>query len=513
MKKTGLISYQILILVLWISLAGCGSDKGSAQYGMAPSSEEISMPEEIAEPEDASASETIVVLNEASPAEIDASATPISILSKSWSLSLHIERDAGKISWLQTSIAEGGNAISVWTESTSGLDSVYVSMLLGGEADWRAEVNISNGNSGRAYVPKAAINPSGQAVAVWNQHDGVNYSIYANVYNNETSAWGASLEIDYEAGGHAYFPQVVMDDMGNALAAWYQYDGLQYSILSSRYDAPSGSWSPPEPVEHMDTGAFHPVLAGNSSGYAMLTWRQSDGYMDSAWASMYDPVVKEWGEPQLLENDNNDHARWPVVDMNNKGDAIVSWYMYDGSFNSVYSSIYNSSSGIWGEAVLVDGQGEGHAEYPVVSIAEDSNAMVAWKYDNGITVGVYASRYDAGTGGWGEVVQLDSGDTGDVDKLTLALDAEGNAVLIWQKYSVSCKIKASRYDVTTGTWGVMENLCDQIAQDAAFHMDIIDPADVNAYEPQVRFDENGRAVVAWRVTTSDGPCIIISTLE
>ena len=40
-----------------------------------------------------------------------------------------------------------------------------------------------------------------------------------------------------------------MDASGNAMAVWYQHDGACYSIYSSRYNAQEGEWGDPELVE------------------------------------------------------------------------------------------------------------------------------------------------------------------------------------------------------------------------------------------------------------------------
>ncbi|MCH6583386.1 MAG: hypothetical protein IH808_10290, partial [Proteobacteria bacterium] len=83
---------------------------------------------------------------------------------------------------------------------------------------------------GLAYAPQLAMNTSGNAVAVWVQKDGMAYSIWANRYT-AGSGWGNASMIETGAGSAAV-PQVVMDANGNAVAVWEQHNGTTSTIYS-----------------------------------------------------------------------------------------------------------------------------------------------------------------------------------------------------------------------------------------------------------------------------------------
>jgi len=83
--------------------------------------------------------------------------------------------------------------------------------------------------------PQIAIDPSGNALAVW-------AGIWSNRYT-PSNGWGTAEELS--DGGVS--PQVAIDPSGNALAVWAQWDGA-LSHWSNRY-TPSNGWGTPERID------------------------------------------------------------------------------------------------------------------------------------------------------------------------------------------------------------------------------------------------------------------------
>jgi hypothetical protein len=420
------------------------------------------------------------------------------IMSKSWSLSWEMELHGDiAIDDHDVAVDAGGNVTAVWKENEGGANSIVASTYDAEAGLWSPSVKIGDSsNSGLAFGPKVSMGPGGEAVVVWCQFDGSRFSIYANLYDYTTGTWGTPAEIDYEAGGHAFLPQVDMDDEGNAVAIWYQHDGNRYAIFSSRLDVVQGIWGNAESVENMPAGgSFHPSIDGAPNGTVMAVWKQTDGLKDSVWANMYDPEARSWETPTLIENYNEDHAQYPVVAMNGDGDAVVSWYMYDGSRYSIYANVYDGASGSWGNAGLVEDMDNGDSFSPKVAIDGNGDIIAVWTFDDGASSGIYANRYDAAAGTWTGVVTLDPGDADYVEMPHVAMDADGNAVVVWQQGGTSYHIRTSRYDVLTRTWGAIESICEKIASErqAPGHN-----PNIGQYEPHVHSSQSGRAVVIWR---------------
>jgi hypothetical protein len=87
-----------------------------------------------------------------------------------------------------------------------------------------------------AENPQVAMDNNGNAIITWNQNDGSNDQIFKSEYRN--GAWthpsGLSDNISPD-GQSAYRSQIAMDNNGNAIITWQQWDFLYRKIFMSEY--------------------------------------------------------------------------------------------------------------------------------------------------------------------------------------------------------------------------------------------------------------------------------------
>jgi hypothetical protein len=143
--------------------------------------------------------------------------------------------------------------------------------------EWGDAVLIETNNPGNpyghAYGPQVAIDANGNAVAVWYQWGGTRTNIWSNRYT-PSSGWGTAELIEADDSGDASEPQVAIDPNGNALAVWHQFDGTRTNIWSNRY-TPSGGWGTAQLIETDDSGdASEPQVAIDPAGNAVAVWYQ-----------------------------------------------------------------------------------------------------------------------------------------------------------------------------------------------------------------------------------------------
>ncbi len=123
----------------------------------------------------------------------------------------------------------------MWQQAdASTLYSIWSNRYVAGTG-WSTAGRIE-ADLGDAAVPQVAFDGSGNAVAVWRQDDGNRYSIWSNRYVASTGLWSMAELIETNTGD-VDVPQVVVDASGNALAVWRQHDGTSDSIWSNRYVA------------------------------------------------------------------------------------------------------------------------------------------------------------------------------------------------------------------------------------------------------------------------------------
>jgi hypothetical protein len=86
-----------------------------------------------------------------------------------------------------------------------------------------------------------------------------------------------------------------------------------------------------------------PSIAMNANGDAVAAWHQSDGTRTNVWANRY-LAGTGWGSPSLIEIDNTGDAQYPRVGMSSNGNAIATWFQWDGTRNNVWANQINGNA-------------------------------------------------------------------------------------------------------------------------------------------------------------------------
>lgn len=259
----------------------------------------------------------------------------------------------------------------------------------------------------RAYEPKIAVDPSGNAIVVWKQSSSVMASRYAE------GAWGQPVIM-----GNGYRYDVAVDQNGNAIVVWT--DSYEGKVMARRYVA--GYWEPSKAIS--DAGGAAPRIAFDLNGNAIAVW-----YDGSVYACRY---VKGtgWGVPVLITN--NGYS--PRVAFDSGGKAIAVW-VADGN---IYASRYAAENG-WGEPALI-----GAGASPDIAVDPIGNAVVVWNQGMPThgNVLIMANRFTLGPGGgWGDPVMLFDCTSNNpdyygfaADSQQIVMDPSGNAYAIWYVY-------------------------------------------------------------------------------
>jgi len=133
----------------------------------------------------------------------------------------------------------------------------YVGPPPGGS--WQGAVQLDANTGFDVAAMSLAVSAGGDAMVVLKQDNGGN-RVYANRFNG--AAWGGAGLIEDNGGTTVIEPDVDIDDSGNAIASWRQWDGLAFRLYTNRYTA--------------------------DSGRAICVWRQVDDLFDNRlWANVY----------------------------------------------------------------------------------------------------------------------------------------------------------------------------------------------------------------------------------
>ncbi len=279
-----------------------------------------------------------------------------------------------------------GNAVAVWIQFENRLN-VWGNRFMPGSG-WMAAELVET-NDGGASNPRVAIDPSGTAVAVWAQSDGTRSNIWANRFT-PGEGWRTAELVEINNAGSASNPHVSMDSNGNAVAVWTQSDGIRSNVWANRF-TPNEGWSTAALIEMVSGNAGAARVTVNPGGNALAIWTLSDGARFNIWANRFTPT-EGWGTAELIEMGAGD-ANNPQVAVDPNGNGLAVWQQSDGQRTSIWANRFNATSG-WGTAELIEINNAGDAENPQVALSPRGTAVAVWEQSDGTRVSIWSSRFE-----------------------------------------------------------------------------------------------------------------------
>lgn len=391
---------------------------------------------------------------------------------KSWRGAASIEAGAGGANEPQIAFDTQGNAIAVWYQADGAVLNIMANRYKAG-IGWGTATLIEQG-ANSAYLPKIAMDAQGNAIAVWLQSDGRFDRIMVNRFT-PLAGWTGEVAIDTGTSDAFFHPQIAMDASGNALVVWPQRDGATLSIMANRYDAALG-WGVAAPIETGAETATSPQVAMDANGNAIAVWHHRDATSFSVIANRYTAGIG-WGNAQAIEASPNNAVN-PQVAFDAQGRAMAIWAQFDGTDYSVMANRYTPVSG-WGTASAIETRA-GQALSPMLAINANGDAFAVWFQADGAIYSIMANRYTPASG-WGTAELIESAAIDAFDP-RIAIDKNGNALAVWmQTDGFISSIVANRYTAGVG-WGVAA---------------VIKAGAGNVLSAQLAMDPQGNAFAVW----------------
>ncbi|MDB2614111.1 hypothetical protein N9Y92_03010 [Chlamydiales bacterium] len=131
----------------------------------------------------------------------------------------------------QVAVDANGNAIAVWESDNGTNTTIRAATLPFNATNWSTSTLVYDAGGGlNSTQPQVAVDPNGNAIAVWYSNNGTNTTIRAATLPFNAANWSASTLV-YDAGGglNSFDPQVAVDANGNAVAVWYSKESLIFS--------------------------------------------------------------------------------------------------------------------------------------------------------------------------------------------------------------------------------------------------------------------------------------------
>jgi hypothetical protein len=319
-----------------------------------------------------------------------------------------------------------------------------------GSAGWQPTALLETNNSDAASSPRVVFDRSGNGFVVWTQGS----DMIARRYDAATTTWGTPVVLD-NSTEVAREARVAVDRVsGNAIAVWTQSDGTAQSLHASRFNTLTNTWSASELLE--TSGSAVNALEDNSSvavsgGHAAVVWLQSDGAGPGAIQSIYLSrlVSGSWTTPVLVES-SNENGQQPKVAVDANGNVTVAWRQFDSLTGfRINTRRWDNTAQVFGAVLAMNDNGDRH---PRLQFDAAGNGFLLWRG------GPFVRRFDVATGQWDSEVELrNAGATPDGGDISV--DADGNALAVWVEIDAGATyIYARRYNAAAGSWGNAELL-------------------------------------------------------
>jgi len=355
------------------------------------------------------------------------------------------------------------------------------------DAPWGANVRVNDDTGGAAqYYPSMAVDGSGNGYVVWQDYRNGIWYIYFS-YRPAGGSWGPNVKVNDDTGTTSYgWPSIAVDASGNAYVVWYDYPNGNYDIYFS-YRPAGGTWGANVKVND-DGGTADqevPSIAVDASGNAYAVWHDHRNGNPDIYFS-YRPAGSTWGANVKVNDDGGTaDQEVPSIAVDASGNAYAVWHDHRNGNPDIYFS-YRPAGGSWGPNVKVnDDAGTAGQGWPSIAVDASGNAYVVWYDERNGNPDIYFSYRPAG-GSWGPNVKAND-DTGTAGQgwPSIAVDASGNAYVVWQDMRNGNPDIYFSYRPAGGAWGANVRVND-------------DAGMANQYYPSIAVDGSGNAYAVWQ---------------
>ncbi len=244
-----------------------------------------------------------------------------------WGAATTLSAASVRVSNPDVAVDGSGAATAVWNR----LDGSYATEVASRPADgpWSVVTALSSPGQDTFDTPQVA-SAGGRTVVVWQHHDGDAWVVAAS----ERTATGWAAPQDLSESGQAedaWDPQVAIDPAGNATAVWSRIEGTKRVVQAARAVALDGrGWSKAIDLSVKGSDAWNPQVAIDPAGNATTAWsHKADGSwtvqargLDAAGPVVTDLAVEGAGKRRTYAV--TAHDTWSRV-------ARATWHFADGT--------------------------------------------------------------------------------------------------------------------------------------------------------------------------------------
>ncbi len=265
-----------------------------------------------------------------------------------------------QVSQYQVVMNPPGKGTAVWIQSTSVFAATFDGVT------WTVPVQIDTS----AYAPSVAVDPSGNAIAVWIDMMGTQLKSATLPFGG---MWSAPIIVETFSSGFLGFTSVGVDASGNAVAFWSSDSGMQSATKLFNQ-----SWSAVTTFPNTGTSGSHsPVIAVDPQGNAVAIWQNDT---NSAMQSTSKPFGQPWSNVVTIGGGIN-----PDIAVDSCGTAVAAW---ETGAPSGIQTAFKPLGADW--KISNSYPAANFGGQPQVSINPCGHIMVTWNGPNGNPSNMFA---------------------------------------------------------------------------------------------------------------------------
>ncbi len=413
--------------------------------------------------------------------------------------------DGAAVSDINVVMADSGDAMVTWTHpvdisADDARRTTYKREYRGGAWNAAAAVPpLAAFHDTDAWFSHSAMDNAGNAIIAWVQPSAPLDPQQLFVSEYRASAWTHptdlsqdQINVEATTGLGVDAPAVAMDNDGNAIIAWIQDDDASDNqVFKSEYR--SGEWAHPtaltDNISPNGEGAQEVRVAMDDDAHAVIVWKQFSGSFWYVYKAEYRSSA--WSVPTLLSariNPANQNCDSPRVAMDNQGNTIIIWTQSDGSKDQIFRAEYRNFAWTLPSSLTANISPDGQdADYPELAMDDNGNAIIVWAQSDGSKSRIFKSEYRNGS--WTDPADLSAGISppqSNAFSPAVAMDNDGNAIIVWGQYDDGVKYQVFKSEYRNGTWTHPSTIVDNISPDGTHTAGF-----------GVVMDHHGNAIISW----------------
>lgn len=350
------------------------------------------------------------------------------------------------------------NATAIWVDwaEHEGEPEILEAATRAAGGGWSAPVQLSQAGE-QPLSPKVVVNPDGDAAVIWVGYGNGSKEVVYAATRPAGGAWSQPVALS-DVNGYSAEPDIAIDPQGNATAVWTTGPQNQYGFVQTATHPAGGAWSQPAPLSDETAAAAAPHIVADSEGDLTAIWDLGgeEGIIQSktrpaggAWSSQ---AVDVSGEDGLSSN--------PQIAVDGQGNVTAVWQQKDVPGGSGFHYLVQTarlSGGSWSVPLTISRE-DGLAMNPELAVDPAGNATVVWEWGplaTGTASGLQARSGSSG-GSWGPIVYVEASGGGLVEPgpsgVQLVADPQGNVTAVWEGWSSPNFVVRTARRSAAGAW-------------------------------------------------------------